>query len=83
MKIAMELSSIEVIKRFVRIDAGLSIVPAVAIEEELAAGSLVAIELRDFVGAPKVQMGVIHKRGRYQSLAARSFLEALKQGARE
>lgn len=81
LRIAMELSSIEVIKRFVRIDAGLSVVPAVAIEEEVAAGSLVAVELRDFASVHKVQMGVIQKQGRYQSLAARSFLEALRRAS--
>lgn len=76
--VAMELSSIEVIKRFVRIDAGLSVVPAVAIEEEVAAGQLVAVEISDVERAPRVDMGVVHESGRYLTLAARSFLDALQ-----
>jgi DNA-binding transcriptional LysR family regulator len=81
LSISMELSSIEVIKHFVRIDVGLSVVPAAAIEEELAAGQLAQVEIRDFEHAPRVDMGVVHMRGRYLSRAARSFLEELIVGA--
>ena len=73
----MELSSIEVIKRFVRIDSGLSVVPEIAIQEELAAGQLAAVQISDFERAPKRDMGVIYKQGRYLSLAARSLLDEL------
>jgi DNA-binding transcriptional LysR family regulator len=76
--ITMELSSIEVIKRFVRIDAGLSVVPAIAIQEEVQAGSLAAVTLHDFSHRPWYKMGVIYKKGRYLSLAARSFLQELQ-----
>lgn len=77
LSIAMELSSIEVIKRFVRIDAGLSIVPAISVVEEVEAGQLVAIEIADFERARRYEMGVAYKRDRYLSLAARSFLAEL------
>ncbi len=76
--VAMELSSIEVIKRFVRIDAGLSVVPEVAVREEVANGSLAAVDITDMERAPKVEMGAIYKQGRYLTLAARSFLDALR-----
>jgi len=76
--ITMELSSIEVIKRFVRIDAGLSLVPAVAIREEVEASLLASVEVHDFHTRPAYQMGVIYKKGRYLSRAAQSFLEALR-----
>jgi DNA-binding transcriptional LysR family regulator len=79
LRVAMELSSIEVIKRFVRIDAGLSVVPAVAVEEEVAAGLLASVEISDVERAPKVEMGAVYKRDRYLSLAARSFLEELER----
>ena len=78
LSIAMELSSIEVIKRFVRIDAGLSIVPEVAVRDEVAAGELASVELVDLERGPHPEMGAIYKRGRYLSLAARSFLDELK-----
>jgi DNA-binding transcriptional LysR family regulator len=76
--IAMELSSIEVIKRFVRIDTGLSVVPAVAVQEEVQAGMLVAVSIDDLYYQPPYKMGVIYKQGRYLSLAARSFLQELQ-----
>lgn len=76
--VAMELSSIEVIKRFVRIDAGLSVVPEMAVQEEVAAGTLASVEIADFEGAPRTQMGAVYKQGRYLTLAARSFLDELR-----
>ena len=74
----MELSSIEVIKRFVRIDAGLSVVPAIAVQEEVQAGGLAAVALHDLHQRSQYKMGVIYKKGRYLSLAARSFLQELQ-----
>jgi len=78
LRISMELSSIEVIKRFVRIDAGLSVVPAIAVQDEVQAGGLAAVALHDFQQRAPYKMGVIYKQGRYLSLAARSFLQALE-----
>jgi DNA-binding transcriptional LysR family regulator len=78
LRIAMELSSIEVIKRFVRIDAGLSLVSAVAVEEEVQAGILAAVAIHDLLNQPAPRMGVIYKKGRYLSHAARSFLQELQ-----
>jgi DNA-binding transcriptional LysR family regulator len=77
--VAMELSSIEVIKRFVRIDAGLSVVPAISAQEEVHAGVLAKVEILDMQRAPRVEMGAIYKQGRYLTLAARSFLEELSR----
>jgi DNA-binding transcriptional LysR family regulator len=76
--ISMELSSIEVIKRFVRIDSGLSVVPEMAVQEEVAGGTLAAVEVSDMARAPQYDMGVVYKQGRYLTLAARSFLEELR-----
>jgi DNA-binding transcriptional LysR family regulator len=78
LQITMELSSIEVIKRFVRIDAGLSIVPAVAVHEEVQGGLLAAVTIQDFDAWPQYKMGLIYKQGRYLSHAARSFVQALQ-----
>ena len=75
----MELSSIEVIKRFVRIDAGLSVVPAMAVQEEIESGQLASVEIADFESVQTLDMGVVYKRDRYLSLAARSFLDDLKE----
>jgi DNA-binding transcriptional LysR family regulator len=78
LRITMELSSIEVIKRFVRIDAGLSVVPAIAVQEEVQAGGLAAVAIHDLHDRSRYKMGVIYKKGRYLSLAARSFLQELQ-----
>jgi len=78
LSIQMELSSIEVIKRFVRIDAGLSVVPEMAVQEEVAGGSLATVEIVDVQRGPRHDMGVVYKRGRYLTLASRSFLEELQ-----
>jgi DNA-binding transcriptional LysR family regulator len=78
LQIRMELSSIEVIKRFVRIDAGLSVVPDMAVQEEVAGGTLASVEISDMQRGPHHEMGVIYKRGRYLTLAARSFLDELR-----
>ena len=77
LRITMELSSIEVIKRFVRIDAGLSVVPAVAVQEEVQAGLLATVAIHDLPQAQH-KMGVVYKKGRYLSLATRSFLQELQ-----
>jgi len=76
--ITMDLSSIEVIKRFVRINAGLSVVPAIAIPEEVQASGLAAVAIHDVRNRPRHTMGVIDKKGRYLPLAARSFLQELQ-----
>ena len=76
--IKMELSSIEVIKRFVRIDAGLSIVPSIAISEEIENGVLAQVKISDFQGRPRQKMGAIYKKGRYLSRSTQSFLEAMR-----
>jgi DNA-binding transcriptional LysR family regulator len=43
--VAMEMSSVEVLKKLVELDLGISIVPALAVEREVAAGVLIAIRL--------------------------------------
>jgi LysR family carnitine catabolism transcriptional activator len=44
--VAMEMSSVEVLKKLVELGLGISIVPALAVEREVAAGTLAAIRLR-------------------------------------
>jgi len=75
-KVAMELGSIEVIKRFVEIGLGVALAPEVAICEEVAAGRLLAVPLK---GAPVRQVGVIRRVGSHFSPAARVFLDFLEK----
>ncbi len=78
LSIAMELSSIEVIKNLVMINSGISIVPEVSIQKEVRAGMLSAIKITDFQENREIRIGVIYKKNRYLSLAAKSFLQELK-----
>ena len=75
MKVTMELASIETIKRFVSIGMGISIVPRLCIAKELEEGSLKALSIRDARFQRK--LGLIYNKNRYQSQAARAFLELI------
>ncbi len=77
--VGMELSSIEVVKSLVSIDSGISIVPEVAIQEELKAGRLVPLYIKDFMQDKPKRMGIIHREDRYLTMAAKGFLEMLKR----
>ena len=81
LKIAMELSSIEVIKNFVAVNAGISIVPEAAVQKEQRSGELRLLILKDLQKSPEKKMGVIYRKNRYLSLAARKFLEELSNHA--
>jgi len=69
--VAMELGSIEVIKRFVEIGLGIALVPEVSVREESLSGRLSVCRLRD---APMRQVGVVQRKGGHLSPAARAFL---------
>jgi len=75
MKVTMELASIETIKRFVSIGMGISIVPRLCIGKEINDGSLRALVIRDARFQRK--LGLIYKKDRYQSQAARAFLDLI------
>jgi LysR family transcriptional regulator, transcriptional activator of the cysJI operon len=73
----MELDNIETIKRSVEAGLGLSILPAPALAAEVRARTLVA---RRPAGGPfRRAVGVIRRRGRELSAAARAFLERLER----
>lgn len=76
-RIAMELGSIEVIKRLVQLDFGISIVPAIAVREEARQGTLKT--LRVFAKAECRELGMIYPRGGIVSLAGQVFAKMLKQ----
>jgi len=48
----MELSSIEVIKRLVRIDVGISVVPEISVREDVETKVLTAVRITDLERAP-------------------------------
>jgi DNA-binding transcriptional LysR family regulator len=71
----MELGSLEVIKRLVVLNMGISILPAYAAEAELKAGLLRAIRLP---WLPTRTVGIIQRRQGFLSPAGQMFLNLLK-----
>ena len=67
----MTLGGIEIIKRYVEIGLGLALVPEVAVEEEVSAGKVRAIQVN---GLAKRRIGLIEHRQRRRSPATEAFL---------
>ncbi len=74
-QVAMNLSSVEIINRFVEIDLGVSIVPYIAVTEEVKAGRLAAIPIRDL---PTREIGLIERKSKRRSTAVTAFLQLLR-----
>jgi len=70
----MELDNIETVKRFVEADLGVTIVPRATVENEVRAGTLRAVNFTESFARP---LGVIYRKGRVFSTAARKFIEML------
>mgnify|MGYP003574950876 CR=1 FL=1 len=73
---AMEFDNIETVKRAVEIDAGISIVPASTVAQEVAKHTLEAVELED--GGLTRPLGVIYKKNKVLSPAMKQFIATLK-----
>ena len=76
MSVAMNLGSVEVIKRFVEIGFGIAIVPKVAVTGELEARNLAAVSLR---GMKPREIGLVFHRSRARSAAAAAFVEIARE----
>ena len=75
--INMELGSIEVIKRLVQLDFGISIVPFISLKREMAQGTLKAMRL--FKKSECRMLGVIYPKTGIHSLPAQVFVKMLRQ----
>ena len=76
-RIVTELDNIDTIKRSVEIGVGVSIVPAVSVQREVQAGTLVQVP---FAGQTLLRsLGVIVKRNRVLSPAAQKLIELLQR----
>jgi LysR family transcriptional regulator, transcriptional activator of the cysJI operon len=73
----MQFDNIETVKRAVEIDSGVAIVPQETITQEIADGTLVAMELED--GAYYRPLGVIYKKNKVLSPAIKKFIAMLKE----
>lgn len=76
LNIALELATIETIKRFVLKQVGIAFVPRMCVAEELEAGALSSIPVRglDY----RRTIWAIHRRGATHSHAAEAFLKLLR-----
>jgi len=67
------------VKRAVEIDSGIAIVPRETISQEVANGTLVAVQLQN--GAFSRPLAVIYKRNKVLSPAIKKFVALLKKPA--
>ena len=79
-QMVMEVGSIEVIKRYVEIGLGISIIPRFTAEAEIEVGRLHAIPV-DWL--PDRFVGVIQRQEGYLSPAAQTFLDMLDEHVTE
>ncbi|MBX3279169.1 MAG: LysR family transcriptional regulator [Acidobacteria bacterium] len=76
-KVAMEFDNIETIKRSVEAGVGVSILPASAVETERRNRTLAALSFTE--GTFTREIGIIHRRGKVFSAAAREFIALLTE----
>jgi DNA-binding transcriptional LysR family regulator len=75
-QVALELDNVEAIKRMIEAELGISLLPEVAVQAEVAAGRLVALPLRDVPRAHR-RIALIHRRDKYLSASIRAFSRLL------
>src|SRR4029450_3458688 len=73
----MELDNIETVKQSVEADLGLTIVPRATVQNEVRSGTLRAINFTESFARP---IGIIYRKGKIFSGAARKFVEMLTEG---
>jgi len=76
-RIQMELDSMEATKKMVEEGLGIALVPRIAVERELAAGSLIEIELAGMRN-PTRQIALISRRSRPLGPVAQAFVEIVQ-----
>lgn len=79
LNIALELATIETIKRFVQLKMGLAFVPRMCVREELERGSLVTVPVQDL--SYQRTLWAAHRREMTFSHASQAFLDLLRAHA--
>jgi DNA-binding transcriptional LysR family regulator len=76
LNICLELSTLETIKQFVLLNAGIAILPRLAVQEEIKNGQLVEVAVKGM----KIEktLRLVYRREASLSHAAKSFLEIVK-----
>jgi DNA-binding transcriptional LysR family regulator len=81
LNMAIELPTIEAIKRFVAMGNGVALVPHLTVAQELESGDLVRIPVEDLEARRILRL--VHRRQTTLSYAARAFLRTIKTLAQE
>ena len=76
----MEFDNIETVKRAVEIDAGVAVVPATTVIQEVAQGSLKAVPFRGKEFSRP--LAILHRKGRVLTPAMRRFIDTLTSGVK-
>ena len=79
--VVMEFDNVETVKRAIEINAGLAILPASTVVNEVERGQLKSFKLEG--GIHNRPLALIHKQSRMLTPALRSFIELLKDGPGE
>jgi len=77
-RVALEATAGEVMKQLLQRGIGVSVLPALAVWEELARGELVSITVRD-AELPAYEVALVQWPGRPLSPAAVAFAETVRQ----
>jgi DNA-binding transcriptional LysR family regulator len=76
-RVTLELDNVEAIKKMIEAQLGISLLPLVSVEVEIAAGRLVALPLADVPNAHR-RIAAIYRQDKYLSAALKAFLSLLK-----
>jgi DNA-binding transcriptional LysR family regulator len=76
LNICIELATLETIKEFVQLNAGIAILPRIAVQDEVKSGKLIEIPVKGM----KIEktLRIVYRREQSLSHAAKSFLEIVK-----
>lgn len=77
LNICIELATLETIKAFVLLDAGIAILPRLAVEAEINSGKLVEVQVKGMKIEKTIRL--VYRREASLSHAAKSFLEIVKE----
>lgn len=76
-RVTMELDNVEAIKKMIEAGLGISLLPLISVEAEVAAGRLVALPLADVPNAQR-RITAIYRQDKYLTASLKSFLHLLE-----
>ena len=79
LNMAIEMPTVETIKKMVQTQMGVAFVPRMCVQSEVAAGELVEVPVRELQVARKIHL--VHPAHRHLSHAAKAFLDLVKKSS--